>query len=79
MTIRLYPGEPPVRGDAEPLPSHDRARLRAAALHAKRIYPGSLGELVSRELLAYADFGFGFGRDALIPRLASEVLDERPG
>ncbi|WP_232664634.1 hypothetical protein [Pseudonocardia sp. TRM90224] len=76
MTIRLYPGAPPVLGDAERIPSQERARLRAAALRAKRLHPGPLGELVSRELLAYADFGIGFGRDSLIPRLCAQVLAE---
>jgi hypothetical protein len=40
----------------------------------RRIYPGSLGELVHRELIAYAEFGYRFDGQALIPRLATEVL-----
>jgi hypothetical protein len=50
--------------------------IRAAALRARRMYPGSIGELVHRELLAYADFGHRFARDALIPRLAEAILTE---
>lgn len=75
MTIRLHPAPPPIRGDAEEIHAHDRSRLRAAAQHARRLYPGGLGELVHRELTAYADFGFRFVGDALIPRLATEILD----
>lgn len=61
-------------GDAPALPLHERAKMRKAALHARRLYPGGLGELVHRELLAYADFGYQFTADALIPRLAAEIL-----
>jgi hypothetical protein len=48
--------------------------VRAAALHARRVYPGRIGELVQRELTAYADFGYRFRTDALVPQLVSEVL-----
>jgi hypothetical protein len=64
----------PLLGNATTLPLHERSRMRAAALHARRLYPGGLGELVYRELLAYADFGYRFAADALIPRLAAEIL-----
>ena len=63
------------RGDAPPLLQHERSpTCRAAGLHARRLYPGPLGELVFRELTAYADFGYQFAADALIPRLAAEIL-----
>jgi hypothetical protein len=77
MTIKLFPAPPRIRGDAVALPFHESARIRAAALHARRIYPGPLGELVSRELTAYADFGYRFSDDGLIPRLATAVLTAR--
>lgn len=56
---------------------HESARLRTAALQARRSYPGPLGELVSRELTAYADFGYRLSNDGLIPRLATAVLATR--
>jgi hypothetical protein len=62
---------------AEPLQAHERSRIRAAARHARRIYPGELGELVFRELTAYAEFGIRFSTDSLIPRLATRVLATR--
>jgi hypothetical protein len=77
MTITLYPAPPPIRGDAVTLRFQESARLRTAALHARRTYPGPLGELVSRELTAYADFGYRFTNDGLIPRLATAVLATR--
>jgi hypothetical protein len=78
MTIKLFPAPPAIRGDAVALEFHEASRLRAAALHARRIYPGPLGELVSRELIAYADFGYRLSNDGLIPRLATAVLATRP-
>jgi hypothetical protein len=77
MTIRLFPAPVAVRGDADPFELHERARVRAAAHHARRVLPGVVGELVHRELTAYADFGFRFASDALIPRLADEILTVR--
>jgi hypothetical protein len=74
MTNTRLPASVPLRGNATALPPHDRSRVRAAALHARRLYPGPLGELVHRELTAYADFGYQFSGDALIPRLAAEIL-----
>lgn len=40
----------------------------------RRLYPGPVGELVYRELTAYAEFGYRFDCDGLIPRLAAAVL-----
>jgi hypothetical protein len=74
MLYTRLPAAPQLRGDATTIPLHERSRMRAAALHARRLYPGGLGELVYRELVAYADFGYRFTTDALIPRLAAEIL-----
>lgn len=74
MTNTRLPASVPLRGDAPALQQHERSRMRTAAVHARRLYPGALGELVARELTAYADFGYRFTGDALIPRLASEIL-----
>ena len=64
---------------------HERSRIRAAARHARRVYPGDVGELVHRELIAYAEFGIRFSVDAaadgaevtaIAPRRAT--LPEKP-
>ena len=65
---------PRITGDAAALEHHHRGRLRAAAVHAQQVYPGPLGELVSRELRFCADFGYGLATDGLASRLAGEVL-----
>ncbi|GAA4866703.1 hypothetical protein GCM10023203_13850 [Actinomycetospora straminea] len=54
----------------------ERAQYLEAARRAASAYPGALGELVSRELRAYAEFGFRLTGDNLIFRLAAEVLAE---
>ena len=54
----------------------ERTDIRTAALRARRLYPGEVGELLYRELLAFADFGHRFARDALIPELAARILAE---
>ena len=74
MTIRLVTGTAGLDGTAPDIPQHDRCRFRAAAHHARRLYPGCVGELLHRELVAYAEFGHRFGREALVPRLADEIL-----
>lgn len=62
------------QGGVEQLRLHECSRYRAAAAHARRVYPGPVGELVARELAAYAEFGYRLTTDALIPRLATQVL-----
>jgi hypothetical protein len=74
MTYTTLPTPGPLRGDAPLLLQHERSQVRAAALHARRLYPGAVGDLLYRELCAYADFGYRFGDRALIPRLAAEIL-----
>lgn len=77
MTIRLFPNQEPIPGNARPFPDHERSAVRAAAHHARKVLPGVVGELASRELTAYADFGFRFAADSLIPRLVAEILATR--
>ena len=61
-------------GTAPPLAAHEQSRVRAAALHARRALPGPIGGLAARELTAYADLGYIGNPDALLPRLARQVL-----
>ena len=74
MTSLSAVGPERAAGLADPLQIHEKSRLRAAARHARRVYPGDLGELVFRELTAYAEFGIRFSVDALVPRLATRIL-----
>lgn len=74
LATHAVPAPPDVRGTAAGMPFHEAMRLRAAAHHARRVYPGALGELVARELREQADFGRELAGDGLAARLASEVL-----
>lgn len=51
----------------------ERTQYLEAAERALAVYPGALGELVHRELRAFAEFGFRLAADGLIPRLAAEI------
>jgi hypothetical protein len=53
---------------------HELSRIRAAAEHARRAVSGPLGELAARELIAYAELGYRGDGEALVPRLARQVL-----
>lgn len=80
MTIRLYAATSAATpGDAQALSFTETSRYRAAAHHARRLLPGALGELVRRELTAYADFGYRLSRDHLIDQLATQVLTAADG
>jgi hypothetical protein len=53
---------------------HEKMRLRAAAFRVTRLHPGPVGELVSRELLAWEEFGYRLGGGQLVMRLVDHVL-----
>lgn len=59
-----------------PMDHTERMRLRAAAFRATRLYPGPVGELLSRELLTWEEFGYRLGGEQLIMRLVDYVLKE---
>jgi hypothetical protein len=62
------------REDFVALQFPEKQRYRAAALRARRMYPGPVGELINRELRDYADFGYRFDADGLLPRLMAAVM-----
>lgn len=77
MTIRIPPAPPRITGNADRSYQHEVNRLRAAAWHARRVYPGALGEVVSRELRASADLGLTLGIESVMSLLARQVLATR--
>ena len=56
------------------LAAHEQNRYGAAAECALRLYPGPVGELIHRELIAYGRFGRCFAKDALIPDLMRQIM-----
>lgn len=61
-----------------PMEHHEKMRMRAAAFRATRIYPGPVGELISRELLTWEDFGYRLGSNRLVMELVDHVLKSQP-
>lgn len=58
----------------------EKSRMRAAAHRAKTIYPGPVGELISRELLSFEEFGYVLSNGGLVVRLVEHVMTApRPG
>lgn len=60
-----------------PMDHHEKTRLRTAVAGVTRLYPGQVGELVSRELLSWEDweeFGLRLGGSRLVLRLVEDVL-----
>jgi hypothetical protein len=72
-----------VLGDPQPpKPTNPDARLaelrrhaRTAADRATLLYPGPVGETLSRELHGWADFGWRLGENTLFDRLITHLLD----
>jgi hypothetical protein len=61
--------------DPAPMDHDEKMRLRAAAFRATRLYPGPVGELLSRELLTWEEFGYRLGGEQLVMRLVDHVLE----
>jgi hypothetical protein len=53
---------------------HERMRLRAAAFRATRVYPGPVGELLSRELLSWEEFGYRLGSRGLVMGIVDAIM-----
>jgi len=53
----------------------DRMQMRAAAFRATRLYPGPVGELISKELMTWEEFGMKLGGHGLVARLVAAVMD----
>jgi hypothetical protein len=75
MSIQVPPA-----GSQEPhesigtLEFREKQRYRMAAMLARRMYPGPVGELINRELRYYADFGYRSAAEGLLPRLMATVM-----
>jgi len=52
----------------------DRARLTAAALRARRVFPGPVGSCISDELTTWAEFGWRLGGESRIGKLVAAIM-----
>lgn len=57
-----------------PMDHHEKMRLRAAAFRANQLYPGPVGKILERELLAWHEFGYRLGRDSTVMALVQHVM-----
>lgn len=70
----------PTRPAASNAPSKldhtDTARIRTAAGRAPKLYPGPVGLILERELLAWHEFGYriGVGSKALMAELVNHLM-----
>lgn len=53
--------------------AEDIAAARRAAMRARQVLPGALGELTARELDVWAEFGFRYTASSLIARLIRQI------
>lgn len=65
----------PLAGPAERSMAADRVRIREAAARAAQVYPGPVGELLSRELLSWEQFGYRLGSRTAIMQIVDQILD----
>lgn len=70
----FYLQGPPAHDPPPKLDFHEKSRIRAAAFRAKALYPRPVAELISRELLAWEDFGYVLGGQALLRDLCRHIL-----
>lgn len=70
------PSRAPKLDPPRSMTSQDKMELRAAAFRATRVLPPGIGGIVSRELLAWEEFGYMYGKgpDAVIHRVIQEVM-----
>lgn len=73
----VYAHGPVQESPPVPMSHHEKSRLRAAAFHAKKVYPGPVGELISGELLSWEDFGYVLSGPGMIRRLVDHVLAQK--
>lgn len=69
----LAPIKPAPDARLEAMDMLDRARLRAAAFRATRIYPGVVGELICREVLAGEEFGYRLDSGRMTMKLVEHI------
>lgn len=69
VAVPTVPSAVPERMD-----HHVRMKVRAAAFRASRVYPGAVGEMISRELLTWEEFGYKLGSFGIVMRVVDQVM-----
>jgi hypothetical protein len=68
-----YPPPPP-----RELTLTETSRATIAALHARRMFPGPAGAVLSRVIDAYATFGHRVDHTGLMPALIDQLMKDHP-
>lgn len=53
---------------------HEKSHVSAAAHRAKRLFPGPVGDVLFRELDAWAQWGYRLDQSGLMPRLVAHIM-----
>ena len=53
---------------------HDKLRIKAAAYHARRLFPGPIGDLIAREFFTWVEFGYRMGNNGLVHQAVDAIL-----
>jgi len=56
------------------MPPQERGRARAAATHARRAFPGVIGDVLYQEIMSWEEFGWRLDRSSTVRRLIEAVL-----
>jgi len=54
---------------------HEKQDFRAAAYHAKKVYPGPVGDLIYREITDWLEFGWRLGPKSRLASLVDTVMN----
>lgn len=63
-------------GQIHPMDHHEKMRLRNASFRATHKYPGPVGKLLAKEIMAWEEFGYRLGGHKLIMEIVNEILKE---
>ncbi len=77
-TTSLLPPAVPAEAPPPRAAYHEYSRALAAAHAARRLYPGAVGEIVAREITAYAETGYLCRNGLLMARVIADILSGTP-
>jgi len=71
----MTPSAPPPVARNATADQDGRMRLRRAAARARHVYPGPVGQLVSREISNWEEYGYRLGGRGLIGAIVDQVME----
>lgn len=74
--MNIHPNSIPADIPPDYMNPAERSRVRQAANHALRLYPGPPGKVLSRELWAWDELGWRFGGHTLVTALVDHIFEK---